>query len=411
MPIDTTPSTVATNALQALPFDSLIGGPLDAAINAQAIAAKTSWEFIEKVGLDEDGEAKNVTFVYNKNGQMTNLIVPLLTIVPIPYIAIDEMKIDFMANISASSSSVTTESDASESKGGLDGKAGLKVGPFGVSAKFNANYSSKKSSRASQESKYSVEYTMNVSVHAGQSDMPAGLATVLNILQSSITDASADGSFVFAPVNPVIDMNNYMQGDTFAISAVIKDGNGLFVKNQKVTLTTDIPLTGSNEATTDNVGKVGFVLSPEQDLASGGYELKFEVLDDTALSATMLVDVIGAKPAPPVTESLTIAPDPLELSKADFEGGGDVKIGVTLTTSNGKLPKDTKINVKTATATDLGLKGVDFTVNNKGEIDLIFNKSTDRASASLTVGKTYNLEVSDAGNPKLKGTLVVKIIA
>ncbi len=36
MAIDTTPSQVATNALQAIPFGSIIGGPLKACIEAQS---------------------------------------------------------------------------------------------------------------------------------------------------------------------------------------------------------------------------------------------------------------------------------------------------------------------------------------------------------------------------------------
>jgi len=241
MSIDTTPSTVATNALQALPFDTLIGGPLDAAINAQAMAAKTSWEFIQEVGLniDEKGkkEAVNVTFFYNKNGQMTKLIVPILTIVPIPYIAIDDMNIKFTANISAASSSVEETSSSSETQMGGEAEARLKIGPFGVKAKFKANYSSKKDSKASQESKYSVEYTMDVAVHAGQSDMPAGLATVLNILQSSITDARADGAFIFSPTSAIVDFN---QEDDLklVLNAVIKDGDGLLVKGKDIELST-----------------------------------------------------------------------------------------------------------------------------------------------------------------------------
>ena len=42
MAIDTTPSQVATSALQAIPFGSMIGGPLNACIEAQAMAAQTS---------------------------------------------------------------------------------------------------------------------------------------------------------------------------------------------------------------------------------------------------------------------------------------------------------------------------------------------------------------------------------
>ena len=44
--IDTTPSSVATNALNDLPFDNLIGGPLNACVKAQADAAMSTWIFI-----------------------------------------------------------------------------------------------------------------------------------------------------------------------------------------------------------------------------------------------------------------------------------------------------------------------------------------------------------------------------
>ena len=44
-----TPANVAINAMQAIPFSSMIGGPLNACIEAQAMAARTSWEFIKEV--------------------------------------------------------------------------------------------------------------------------------------------------------------------------------------------------------------------------------------------------------------------------------------------------------------------------------------------------------------------------
>ncbi|BDD12897.1 hypothetical protein FUAX_53290 (plasmid) [Fulvitalea axinellae] len=258
MAIDTTPSTVATNALQAIPFSSLIGGPLDAAIQAQAQAAKTSWEFIQQVGLNQDPATKeksavNVSFYYNKGGKVSKLIVPLLTIVPIPYIAIDEVSIDFKANISAASSSVSSTSSSEDISAGGSAKAKIGWGPFSVTAKFNANYSSKKDSKASEKSKYSVEYTMDVHVHAGQSDMPAGLATVLNILQSSITDADPKGSFLFNPTNPVIDVDALTKGSSdtdprafeIDISVQVKDSEGLVVPGKEVKFTPPAtPLSG-----------------------------------------------------------------------------------------------------------------------------------------------------------------------
>lgn len=204
MAIDTTPSTVATNALQSIPFSAMIGGPLDAAIKAQALAAQTSWEFIKNVGLYTDqstGETKaiSVSFQYQKDGTMVNLIVPLLAIVPIPYIAIDTITIDFMAKIDASAS--TYAEQASESEGSFKGSADVSVGwgPFSAKVHMEGGYSSKSSSKATQESKYSVEYTLNIHVQAGQDSMPAGLATVLNILNSAITSANPKGALDVSP--------------------------------------------------------------------------------------------------------------------------------------------------------------------------------------------------------------------
>ena len=241
MAIDTTPSTVATNALQAIPFSSLIGAPLDACIQAQANAAKTSWEFINEVGLTIDpdtGEKKaiNVTFQYNNNGQMTTLVVPLLTIVPIPYLAIDKVSIDFMANISAASSSV--EETTSDTELGIDAtaEAAFKVGPFSLSIKANANYSSKQSSKSSQESKYAVEYTMNVHVEGGQADMPQGLGTILNILQGSISSVSPGDTVSIAPASVVFDKTN-----TNTLQVTVKNLQGLLASGTEVKLYIDDP--------------------------------------------------------------------------------------------------------------------------------------------------------------------------
>lgn len=99
MAISNAPSQVATSALQAIPFSSMIGGPLKACIEAQAMAAKTTWDFIQEVGLNQNPEtgektAVNVAFSFNQNGRMVQLNVPLLTIVPIPYIAIHSIDIN-----------------------------------------------------------------------------------------------------------------------------------------------------------------------------------------------------------------------------------------------------------------------------------------------------------------------------
>lgn len=199
MPIDTTPSQVATNALQALPFGNIIGGPLKACIEAQAMAAQASWNFIQEVGLSIDpktGEKKAITvsFQFIKDGRIAQLNVPLLTIVPIPYIAIQTIDIAFKANINASSSNARVDNESSTLDAGLQGGTTLNLGLFKINADFQANYSSKKDSTATQESKYSVEYTMDVAVKAGQDSMPAGLAKVLELLGNSLDVCDPDGT-------------------------------------------------------------------------------------------------------------------------------------------------------------------------------------------------------------------------
>ena len=228
MAIDTTPSQVATNALSAIPFGSIIGGPLKACIEAQAMAAQTSWNFIQEVGLNtnkETGmkEAVNVTFQFQQDGRMAQLNVPLLTIVPIPYIAITDIDIAFKANISASSSSVSETSSSESIDAGGEAKASVGWGPFKAEASMKANYSSKKDSKATQNSQYSVEYTMDVAVKAGQDSMPAGMAKVLEILSNAMSVESPKGTLEVNSQNFTVDGNQSAK-----LIATFKNGNGLY---------------------------------------------------------------------------------------------------------------------------------------------------------------------------------------
>jgi hypothetical protein len=230
MAIDTAPSQVATNALQAIPFGSIIGGPLKACIEAQAMAAQTSWQFIQEVGLNtnkETGqkEAVNVSFQFMQNGRMAQLNVPLLTIVPIPYIAIQNIDINFKANISASSSSSSEQNSSSTTDAGGEASMKLGWGPFSVNASMKANYSSKKDSKATQNSQYSVEYTMDVAVKAGQDSMPAGLAKVLELLGSALDVSEPDGTL------EISEQNLKLTDGKATLIATFKNSNGMFEPN------------------------------------------------------------------------------------------------------------------------------------------------------------------------------------
>lgn len=197
--INSAPSQVATSALESIPFESIIGAPLDACIKAQALAAQTSANFIKNVGMQDrngDGvqEAINVSFTFIQNGKMARLNIPLLTIVPIPYIAIQNIDIAFKANINASASTSDEISSNSEFSSETSGGGRYGWGLFGVNLNMKAAVSSKRDSRATQDSRYSVEYNMDIGIHAGQDSMPAGLAKVLEVLNSCITLTEPKGT-------------------------------------------------------------------------------------------------------------------------------------------------------------------------------------------------------------------------
>jgi hypothetical protein len=192
----------ANRQLGALPFGNIIGGPLVAAIEAQALAARRSVEFIQSIAFkpDQPDQLQTIQFAYKRRVQGAEkaefedavLQVPLLVLVPVPYIRIDDMTIQFKANINAESTSkdTTQDTEQKEVKGEIKGKYGW--GPAKVEASFSASYSAKKDSTSARDSKYAVEYTMDVYVHAVNEDKPSGLATILNLLTKSIQGGEDD---------------------------------------------------------------------------------------------------------------------------------------------------------------------------------------------------------------------------
>ena len=109
--------------------------------------------------------------------QKMQIQVPILTMMPIPFIKIDSADIDFNVKIN----SVSTTSSESKSSGG--GSSSLKNGWF-VRAELNAAFSNQKSSSSAEEVK--KDYSLNVKVHAAQDDMPAGVSRILDMLEDSI---------------------------------------------------------------------------------------------------------------------------------------------------------------------------------------------------------------------------------
>lgn len=198
----------AVEELRQIPFAQLIGGPLKAAIEAQALAAQSTIEFIQKVGFkatdvagtdmlfddpstDADaGELRNVTFTYTKKDATATdadfvLTVPLLSIVPIPYIRIDEMTIDFKAKLTDMVEKNTSSSfqlDASTS-----GSYSAFWSPVKAEFRVSSTYKTDNSQKASEKR----EYSMDIHVRATQDEMPGGLSKILDILEDAISDKKA----------------------------------------------------------------------------------------------------------------------------------------------------------------------------------------------------------------------------
>jgi hypothetical protein len=175
--------------LGAIDFESVIGGPLIAVVHAQSQAAIATVDFIKSVGFDDNDEVVNVEFKYSKatpegTPQDYALSVPILTIVPIPFLRIEETNIEFNAKIA---SVEYTESSTDNRLGvNLSARASWGIG----SAKLKVSYSHQRSTRAGE--KVTRDYSLTVKVKAVQEEMPGGMEKVMGILESLIKEEEAE---------------------------------------------------------------------------------------------------------------------------------------------------------------------------------------------------------------------------
>ena len=179
----------------ALPMESLIGGPLQAAATTQGTLANITSDFINNVGLQDDGQgnlsARTVDFKYQKpvkttttaaDGTVTDtwdkqemdLQVPLLTIVKAPNLQVKEVDINFNMEVKASSASSNENSQNASVDASWKG--------WGAKVKFHGSVSNKNTSQRSSDS--SAKYDVKVS--ATDDGAPEGLMKVLDILGEAI---------------------------------------------------------------------------------------------------------------------------------------------------------------------------------------------------------------------------------
>ena len=161
---NTNSGSKVASALNSIPFGNIIGGPLAACVRAQAEAAQTTIDFIRgftmtNSELDPEGvEPITVTFTFIMNGEKTRMTVPLMTIVPIPYMHIDYVNLNFTADITACD----------------DGKMEAKYATEGYTRTEN------------DEQSVSVESKMGINVRASTSSMPSGMAKMLEFFTNNL---------------------------------------------------------------------------------------------------------------------------------------------------------------------------------------------------------------------------------
>tara|TARA_Y100001938_G_C8082526_1_gene430003 strand:+ start:159 stop:701 length:543 start_codon:yes stop_codon:yes gene_type:complete len=172
------------NQFTGLPIENLIAAPLLAAAEGQKSLAQTTASFITEVGMDEKGNTKSVKFNYEDGSESVALDVPLLSIINIPSLCVDEIDINFDMEVSTQSSSKSsTDSSA---------KVNASVGWGCWKASFEGKVSHH--SENSRSSDTSAKYTIAVK---GKQEKPEGLMKVLDMLNNSIgkgsTSAAGDG--------------------------------------------------------------------------------------------------------------------------------------------------------------------------------------------------------------------------
>lgn len=262
--------------LQGIPFKNLIGGPLSACIQAQNDAAMTSINFINNVCLNEDKEtgeksAIYVSFSFIQNGRKVVINVPLIAIVPIPYIAINSIDINFKATVNGVECESNEDTYSEEYKRDTNTKSqkrrGFILNKNKKETKINTSFSTKRDSKSTQDSKFSVEATIDVAVHAGQESMPAGMAKILEMLGAAMDLCSPDGELsvndttFYAEKDPSSKPNDiiylpvkviaqYKTPEGLYDATNIKCDNGITGKENKMDKTREFEITLPKESPT-----------------------------------------------------------------------------------------------------------------------------------------------------------------
>ncbi|AQX85740.1 DUF2589 domain-containing protein [Elizabethkingia bruuniana] len=189
-----------------LPIDSLIGGPLLAAAKANANMAYTQTQFLLDTCFNKDDKTNNYTPIIINMELQNNAItpatdgkdavvtpfttifnLPILTIIPLNSLAVDNVDVDFEMEVKSSFSQDTNLSKQTDlsGQGGFEAKVGW--GPLSVTVHGSVSYDSKESSSNETHYQKSNSAKYSVKVHAGQLPLPQGVLTIIEAYSKNIT--------------------------------------------------------------------------------------------------------------------------------------------------------------------------------------------------------------------------------
>ena len=204
-----------------LPIKSLIAAPLDAATNANAMMARTQTQFMLSTCFEEDANTGNLApimikftasrSVIDANGNVMpktadiQFELPLLTIIPLNSLAVDDVKVHFEMEVKSSQSKDNETSSEQETAAKGSFKAKYNAGLFSVSVSGSVSSTSKNTSSSKEHYEASNQAKYEIDVHAGQLPLPKGVTTIIDTFTKNIAPiqlkegATVDGSGTPSP--------------------------------------------------------------------------------------------------------------------------------------------------------------------------------------------------------------------
>ena len=174
--------------LQELDFNRILGAPLSACVNAQEEAAQATLQYLNEVVFTQAGdddsslEPVTVSFYVESAGQVHRIVMPLLLIVPVPYLQIDRVDLTFQATVTESRMNHDTR------------KLSLK-------AKYSAPGDSAEVSKETK-AEYMNKRCIDINLSVTSADMPMGISKLLEIFNNQLVEVKPDEPEVLPEPTP-----------------------------------------------------------------------------------------------------------------------------------------------------------------------------------------------------------------